>query len=224
MGKNNNAYNKNYGDISFGIPFDLDKRRITTFQVNDKNDKSGLGNLRTNIQNAINIIIASNPRKEISRSKLSDAEIKRNKDILVLVELLSTISLPIFDIFLLRAPRIIESRILHFWESFNGVYKSSHFHIYNKELIKILNDFHDLWDKSLTYGNYYKSNAGILKFGINNSDEEFEKLAELEQLIKLLSEKKKEFLNYIQEHYLEIDLRVTSENAAKEYNSFNGLG
>lgn len=59
------VFNKKFGNFETELPFDLEKRRVTSFAINDKNDSNGKGNLTAVLQEAIKAILEKNPPKSI---------------------------------------------------------------------------------------------------------------------------------------------------------------
>jgi len=43
MGAYNNGLQSKFGDFKIELPFDLEKRRVTAFTINDKADNNGKG-------------------------------------------------------------------------------------------------------------------------------------------------------------------------------------
>jgi hypothetical protein len=54
-----------------------------------------------------------------------------------------------------EAPYIVGGRVLHFWEGFDSVINDSFFHLYDKTLLAKLTRFHQLWGRTLSYGQFY---------------------------------------------------------------------
>jgi hypothetical protein len=213
-------YNTNYGAFPQDLPFDLDRRRISTYRIINNTDQNGRGNLKNTLKIAVKTIIEDNPQKNIHL--FTPEEIRRNNDIVSLQQLFSTIHLPTLDLFIERAPRIVDYRIIHYYESFNGIFSSSLFHIYDEALNNFIIDFYNLWRTALSFGDHYLNNGGnTLVYGVNNDEEERQLLEKLEKNIFDLSIKKSQLLVYVRTNYLEVDLRQTSIDAYREYITFN---
>jgi len=216
-------FNKNIGDFESGFPFDLNKRKIISFKIEKDYEKADGSELSKILEQQIRQILTVNPQKAISVQELSESNIKRNRDIDALRMIFSTINIPILDNFIFHAPKSIDTRILHFYESFNGIYMSSSFHLYNSELSSIIDEFHNLWTKTLSYGDYYRGDGNIHLFGINFNEKENIKYVELEEFFRLFILKKDELFLYIKNNYLEVDLNETSRLAKQEYVEFNKI-
>lgn len=216
-------FNKNYGDISQDIPFDIDRRRISTFQIKNKTDANGKGQLRTTLQEAIKLIIEKNPIKGWRPKIETSDEIKRKRDIENLNWLLTQIHIPTFNIFLESNPEHLRFSIMETFYSFQGVYKNNLCSFYDIKLQSLFDSLHEFWDFALSFGDYYHATANpeVYKFGDwDNYD-----LAELQhKILKELGENAdklenamNELLNYIKINYIEIDINETIKIAENIY-------
>src|SRR5690606_13757815 len=163
-------FNKSFGEFPTDIPFDIDRRRISDYKVSDKEDNSGKGNLRQLLKLAINTIIEKNPLRPNEVEKLTPDEKKRRLDITNLNWILSSIHIPTLDVFLAEAPDMLYGKILHFWETFNGIKNSRLFYIYDKTANELLEEFYKNLSDSLSYGHCYRSviNSPYYIFGHSN--------------------------------------------------------
>lgn len=217
-------FNKNYGDFETELPFDLEKRRIVSFKVSDKEDSSGKGGLRTDLKNNIELIIKNDPEK---KSNLNDKKVDiRKKDVENLSNLLATIHINTFDIYLHYLPNRIIDKIYFFFEGFQEIFYSGSFHIYEKELYEKLSDFFVLWNNTLGHSNLYKSN-GNGNFILNLQYDVFERKQDQEDLSILvneviqLKESFKDLIKFVRHNYLEVDVDELSKIALENYNEYH---
>lgn len=217
------VFNKNFGDFPNDLPFDLDKRRITSFTIASKSDKNGKLDLTSKLTSAIETIIKKNPARPSDSNTKSEKDIKREKDIANLRILMSCIHIPTFDLFTADLPHRILERIFFFWYSFEGNYDSNTFHIYDKTLNEKLKHLRISWGNSLSYGQlfhasgsskYYNLYLPMDVFTDAKSEESFNELTE--ETLKL-REIFKELIIYIRDNYLEVDLNELSDKAIQNY-------
>jgi hypothetical protein len=71
------VYNKNHGHFPSDLPFDLDKRRVSSFKITDKNDKNGRINLSGIFKIAIQGILQTKPLKP---HELKSKDVKTSKE------------------------------------------------------------------------------------------------------------------------------------------------
>lgn len=217
------VFNKNFGVFPSDLPFDLDKRKITSYTMTSKADKNGKSDLTIKLNTAIETIINKNPAKPTDIKTKNESDIKREKDIANLKILMSCIHIPTFDLFANELPDRILERIFFFWYSFQGNYESNTFHIYDKQLREKTKNLWTSWEKSLSYGNLFRpSNNGkyyILYLPMDIfTDEKTEKYYnELTKDTFKLREIFKDLIIFIRDNYLEIDLNELSDKAIQNY-------
>ena len=217
-------YNLKFGKFPEDLPFDIDRHRITTFKIEDKNDKSGKSALSKILKESIKTIIEKSPLKPSQIKKETPEEKKRRLDVENLKWILESIHIPTFDMFLQEFPDFIIHRIFHFELNFISILESSSFHLYDKKLLKLLKNYKLLLEKSLSYYKHYYSNPGIKGYTFTSTTVYGEKIKDADRdyqiLIKVAVELKKSFsalLKYVREDYLEIDVNETSAVALKNY-------
>ncbi len=120
-------FNTEYGNFPDDVSFDIDRKRIGKFIVKAKTDKAGKAQLKVLLTNAIRTIINANPKKPHEKKQLNPDEKKRALDIVNLKRVLGTISIPMLDLHIESAPDYINTKLLHFFDSFRGILRSSHF-------------------------------------------------------------------------------------------------
>jgi len=221
------VFNKSIGDFPKDLPFDIDRRRISDYSIIGKDDKTGQGNLKLLLINALRTIIIQDPLKPSEVSGLTLKEKQKRLDIMNLTKILSTIHIPTLDLFIQNAPEMIDSRIFHFWEGFNGVKNSSLFHLYDPEANKLINMVHKYWDKSLSYGHCYHNSGHPHNYifgapqDVQAMEDNTQDLKQLAIAVNKLQQYSSALFQFIRSNYIEIDLNNTSQNAIEEYISFN---
>ncbi len=201
------------------LPFDIDRHRVTPFNVYDKNDNNGKQDLVNKLKMAIHAIIKDNPLKPFEKKLKSPEEIKRNNDIKNIEWIMSSIHLATFDRFVESLPSYMPNETLFFEEGFRSKIESSYFHIYDIELLTLILNLKKKWSESLSYGEHFYSIENGYKFlhspyNVEESDKAYESLSLLpEELYKNI----RALVKYIRTNYLEIDIDRLSSKAMKEY-------
>lgn len=218
--------NTYYGKLPDDLPFDVDRHRVTPFKIIDKSDKSGKTQLVQVLKDAIKTIIEKSPQKPHQKKDINPEEKKRNLDIENLKRILSTIHFQTFDYFLDESPDYLVGKIFHYFESYKSVIKSNSFHLYNDEVLKLLNKIYKHWGVLLSFGEHYfdKAHTDVYKFIFPNDKKQYEKAEKDFEIIlknkKLLSKTFKALLSIVREQYLEIDMKETSKKAFEDYLSY----
>ncbi|MRG45349.1 hypothetical protein GFS24_09490 [Chitinophaga sp. SYP-B3965] len=236
-------FNKQFGNFPDDVPFDIKGHRISDFTVQDHSDKNGKGRLKALLSNAIEDIINADPKRP--NQITSPKYIKRKHDLTTILKLFSNVHLPSFELFLVDAPKQLNSKSFHFWEGFHSIVTSESFFLYDKKLLDFVNKIHCHWEKSLAYSQHYRDGTGegMLIFGQSiknwgpaktqeqklNYQEAYEKMKEqeakdlevLEANIAELRKVYRDFIYYIREDYLEIDFEVTNEAAWKDFKLYH---
>ncbi len=217
------VFNNNFGDFQTELPFDLEKRRLTSFSISNKTDKNGKSDLVSKLTTGIESIIKKNPPKPSDFKTKSEKDIKREKDIANLRILMSCIHIPTFDLFTADLPDRILERIFFFWYSFEGIYDSNTFHIYDKALNDRLRQLRASWGNCLSYGHLFHSTGNSKYFSLylpmdvftdSKSEESFNELVNETQKLREIF---KELIIYIRDNYLEVDLNELSDKAIQSY-------
>lgn len=219
------VFNTVFGEFPQGLPFDIDRKRIGKFAVKDKYDKSGKGSLKKLLYDALKEIIRHDPKKPFDKKKLSPEEKKRALDIIVLKRVMQTINIAVLDDFIERAPDYLHTKIVHFHLSFTSVIRSSHFHLYDLEALKLVKQLYKSWNESFSAEAYRDtSDPNLLKFGTNPGIPLTEKdKADYQKALKGVRKFRltlKRLLNYLRNNYLEIDIEDLSRQAYEEYKDY----
>ena len=217
-------FNKKYGDFKLEVPFDLEKKRITTYYFPKASDNEiDLGNIMTD---AINLILKKNPSKFIETLNQPENK-KRLRDIANLKKFLNFINIPTMDEYFSKLPRSFSTRIIDFYEDCKHVIDASLFHIYDSKLESLINEMLSHWDVLFSFDNRYTYDRHSEKYifllpgDLFPSDDHEKDWAKIETERDKMYKVFKSFLNYIRNEYLEIDLNTSSRNALEEYINFD---
>jgi len=221
--------NTHYTDISKDLPFDFDRHRATPFKVNVNNKtsiKQSREELRNTVETCVQLILKENPVKEWEKKNLSPDEIKRNRDLVNIKWIMETIHQPSLQEHAKSGPRYLEQKILHFWESFNGVFTNQLFHLYDSDLYKKFEMLHEAWEISVSAGEHYHSanNPNIFVFA-NPMDmplNKRQKIAwdKIDEALAVINKMLSEINEAIRNNYLELDIDELNRKAWHEYVSF----
>lgn len=144
----------------------------------------------------------------------------------MLRSLLETIHWPTLQYYVHNAPKIVTDSCIHFWEIFNAAFSANLFHMYDKKLLKRIRRVHELWEKGLSYAEYYEPVLGrdihIFTAGERNvwTREHRAAWGEIEESVRGLNQAMNSLLEYIRKDYLEIDVDVMNQLAWDRYVAF----
>lgn len=221
------VFNKKFGKIE-DLPFDIKGRTILDYKVTNGTDGNGKGQLKAELKAAVKNIIDKSPLRPHELAELTPEQKKRKNDIAKVRWIMQSINIPLFDAFITDMPRLLDGKILHYWESYNGIFQSSIFHIYDPIALKHLHAVHNHWGKILSRAHQYRGseqqNDDRYFFGpkgrfLNTPEQKDLEFLEKERTI--LSKSMKNLLAYLRESYIEIDLDETSRIAHKEFIDFH---
>ncbi|MCF8219019.1 MAG: nucleotide-binding protein [Bacteroidales bacterium] len=224
------VFNKSYGDFQNNLPFDIDKRRINAFTIKDKNDKSGKGQLKTDLIKQLELIIKNKPPKNnIAFGNIEDVHKKR--DYRTLDELLDFVHIESIENFLENLPESFLFDIVFYYEKFATLYYSHKCKIYDKKLdghvesyIRILGhlvSYKFIYDKSSITHHIRTPNTYVHvkenKLKGREVYRDFEDISKTRTEHHVIFDK---LLNYIRDNYFLIDLKTKSKNALENYRDY----
>ncbi|CAL2083174.1 conserved hypothetical protein [Tenacibaculum dicentrarchi] len=218
------VFNKKYGNFKDELPFDLEKRRVSEFKIDDKNDKSGKGNLTSILKTGIESIINLNPSKPY---KIENNSVKRDRDIVILNQFLSSIHIETIDIFIQNLPTMIKNDMFFYFDLVRKLFESSNFFIYDDDLKIKLYNFYKNWISIIRYDNLFTSNNFNKDLILNLKFDVFEKKQDELDFKKMTVKSSeinvtfKELLDYIKKNYLIVDIEKNSELAKGKFIKYN---
>ncbi len=219
-------FNQEYGKMPDDVAFDIDRKRISLFRLNEEIDKKKKIEFEQLLVNAISLIIKKDPLKPYQKKGIDPKLRKRQHDINKLTFLLSYLHTSSIDAFIETAPSYIHSRIFHFYDTFKGIFLGSGFFLYDRVAYKIINKIYKYWSFSLSCDHLYHetSDPNVHKFGhlygnpITTADRE--KYLMLENSVSQLHKYYNKLLNHIRHNYIELELGELSKKAYEDYASF----
>jgi hypothetical protein len=138
------------------LPFDIRHRRVTGFACADESQRKKAGVVLEGILvSALRAVIQEIGRGEIDPS-LNAAAVRRQRDLRLLKDVMSTIHRPTLDFFVDRGQvHQLHFDCTFFWHGIEAIVSSSNFRFYDKELERRIIVLHEVWGSAM----YYASNA-----------------------------------------------------------------
>lgn len=231
------VFNEAYGVIPDDLPFDARGHRTSAYRCKAELDgackptaacqaqiSSSSGNLRTILMDALKLISRDGPKRPHELESKSAEEIHRGRDIEQLERIFNFIHLKMLDEFIDRLGYCKIGELgLSFFEGFERVVTGSSFHIYDKELLRLVTDFHSKWGGCFRYLSEMDANPGHTEFyfhmpmDIAKSQEQANHCKATGQSAGPLRESLDALLAYVRANYLEIDTRKCGQEAMEYY-------
>ena len=201
------------------LPFDIRHRRVNPYICKDiKGKQQAVKKLEGIIVVSLRAFLEEIGRGEIDES-LDNATLKHARDLRLLRQLMGTIHRPTMDRYIERG---LSSHLYYdatfFFIGFDAVIGSSSFRFYDKQLQKFASELHEVWSDAVYYGSVVffpgsMPNSFVLKEP-HLWDEEYSKMFEaMGAAYNKLPDVLKAFLDYVHEHFPEIDMDETDKTA-----------
>jgi hypothetical protein len=212
--------NTAYGPIE-DLPFDFDRHRASPYRLQEDSLRSAeVAKLEQLVFEALRVIIATDP--PYPTHPLNPEQERRRRDIINLRWVMESIHLPSLERHIVEAPGYIRIDLFHFYESFEAIFNSKSFHLYDLDLLKRLKRVHKLWAQSLAFYEHYEGDLrGGSRFSERRTKEQRRDWRTIVSLVRKLGLALDDLLLAIREKYLEINLDETSESAWDNYVAFN---
>jgi hypothetical protein len=230
-------FNTSYGTLE-DAPFDIDRHKIHHYKLSPKPEnkpkkqfeedkKTIIKDMAKDIYNNLKLIIEKSPKKPRYKAELTPEEMKRNRDVSTIKTILETIHITSMTNHINEAPKKVYTEIFHFYNSFQGKLTSGNYYLYDDKLKDLVEKVHVTWGKTLhdDYGEHYGFSGGsCLFFEVHDymplTEKQQKDWNDIEEALTQLDLVFNEFLNYIRENYLEIDLKETTSTAWRKYENF----
>ena len=208
------------------LPFDIRHRRLTPYSCKDSSQKMlAAKTLEGTLYNSLRAIIQEIGRGEFDAA-LGNEVVKRERDLRLLRQILSTIHRPTLD-------RFIESGINYqffdecnfFISGFEATVCSSTFRFYDKEVEHLAVDLYKVWAETFTHsGNVFFSGnrpgSYVLKPDHDWDQGYRQTVGQMISAYKRLKVALKAFLDHVHTHYPEIEMVETDDRAWETKASF----
>lgn len=212
----NNQKFSNHSDL----PFDIDRQRFAPFSAEEFNS-SEKGNLIRVLKKAVSSIITADPAREIAKRVLNEDEIKKERDVREINNLLSKIDIDqiIGDVDSL--PNKLTDK-LSTYLGLSGNYFKKYFELYDKRLLEKFSNFFSVCSEAIPMDLYFDSNSNSIHnmhYVLKNHGFTAEKIKQMNLKAHEAVEIIKEIKEIIRNDYIEIDLNQTNLLARKKYAS-----
>lgn len=202
------------------LPFDIRHRRITSYHCGDPSQKKQAAKeLESVLYHSIRAVLQEIGRGEFDLS-LSDSALKRQRDLVLLRELMSTINRDALDYYIQRGLSYqLYDDCIYYWLGFDSIVSSSHFRFYDKDLETRVRNFYRVWRETVEYGSdlFYPGPSPGSFVLIHAEGNEYRK--NVDAMVKAYADLRgvlKAFLDYVHDHYLEININETDEVARQD--------
>jgi len=158
---------------------------------------------------------------------LENRKNQRGRDVANLKWLLSAIHQPTMQEMLSDVPHRIRDKVLDFWEDFNSVATNSLFYLYDTTARKLVDEVQQKWATIVSFGYRYDmpyhGQSFVFRSSMDDrlSHEQHQDWDTIQQSAHQLAIAVPALLNYIREHYVEIDIEEMSANAWRRYVNFH---
>lgn len=160
------------------------------------------------------------------KGQRSEKETKKQRDIVNLNWILSTIHQPTLQEHIDTGPRVIENRLFHFWESYHGIFTNKLFFLYDQEIYKYVKLLHDNWLQTLSFDQYYRSTHNSNTYVFSNpmdlplDDIQEEAWKAIDEALYKMNDALDKINNSVRQKYLEINIDECNKKAWTEYIDF----
>lgn len=219
-------FNKAHGNFPGDLPFDTDKRRALDYEVvllAEEEDPQGVrGEVVASLVKELVAVYKKNPIRARLLAKSDMKKVLRDRDIQKIESLLSQVSHSAMDYFIENAHnRYITHSIFHFQAQVDSVASGSSFHINDKDLLARTMEFVIALDANLEFSEYTRdTNTDKYRFVAGHEDASMDIGVVLKKFALCTSRTEsawRSLLEYIREHYPEIDLDELSRKAYQDY-------
>ena len=221
-------FNEAFGVFPKDLPFDFDRHRASKYSLNESSapKKKSYGPLEDVLVTAISAIITENPRKPSEIKALSPEEVRRQRDIKNLRWLLASVHWPTVEQHIKDAPKLISGSVLHFYDGFEAVREAHLFHLFDPQLLARVDAIRKSWSQSVDFGTKYeRTRGGDLSFFSVPPNQDWTAADRrawktIETSLGDLDAAVREFLHYLRQNYLEVDIDDLNQAAWEEYVQF----
>ncbi len=201
------------------IPFDIRHRRLNSYVCRaDSGITQATRELEADLVASIRAVIQEIDRGEFDPT-LGNASLKRARDIELLKQLLSTIHRTTMDRIIERGTALnVHYNGLIFWEGFTAVLNSAHFRFYDKNIEQLAWALHKAWGDAVHLGGtVLYPNDHTLGYSLlpdhQWSKDYTKRVKAMGKAYAAMPGALKAFLDYVHEHYPEIDFNSTDKAA-----------
>lgn len=222
------VFNEAYGDMARDIPFDIRQQRVTPYRISAAEAKKGAHQpLARSLETAIGTIYKQTPKRPAETRGKSPHQIRHERDVKLITELMSSVARSALDDVMCRSPRCVIDRDLVMWEGFNDIASSSSFALNDPDLSQLVDEVHSSWGTLMGAGHFYHQADGKhaydTRYYLSNPGDA--PLSERQQAVwdakeaarDVMAVALKGLLEHIRLNYVEVDLTATDDTFARRW-------
>jgi hypothetical protein len=230
--------NEEHGSFD-DLPFDFDRHRAGSFRCAAPDDQDGnsaatqLAEARSRVSEtaylALRAIIEHQPPRPADLRGVSPEQIKRRHDVDTLRDLFRTVHWPTLDEFVESAPKHYWTRSLHFHAGLFGYLSASLFHLYDPRARELVEMFAQAWNEALGIASDFVRDNGRDRFiwpmpgDVPFTDQrEQRQWNRAQRAVRRMAKSSGALLQHVREHYPEINVKETSQEAWREFQVGHG--
>ena len=231
------VFNKAYGKLPDDLPFDASRHRTAVYQCGAELDSKGkptagcrtlmtnaTGNLAATLIDALNLIARKDPKRPEELDQKTPKQIKRERDVKQLNRVFKYIHTGVMDLFIKAiADGHIRFDGQELYQGLSCVVGSSSFKIADSKLRDLIIEFYTAWTDCFKFAHAMDlhpsgTHAHFRMPGdVEVSAEQGKQFKYTSRQWKPLEEAFRALLDYVHEHYLEIDPTQTGREAVDDY-------
>jgi hypothetical protein len=220
------VFDAGVGKFPDDVPFDFDKHRAIPFPNSASNQADDLKALAGTLKNAIKSTLAINPARPTAT--LTPEEVRHQRDVETLKEIFEQINVQVIDDHFSNMPHCISDAALHVWDMFSIVSGGNDFHLHDAELFELIHQFRAAFGRTLAFDGMYHEAPGGLQHIFTGHDmlgtaSQQKAWDQIDEARRKMNTAFQEILRRIRTQYLEVDLKMTSKVAWKNYVEYRKL-
>ncbi|MBS0344283.1 MAG: nucleotide-binding protein [Proteobacteria bacterium] len=214
------VFDAGVGNFPDDVPFDFDKHRAISFPNSVDNHANDLKALVSTLKKAIKSTLEEDPARPTAT--LTPEEVRHQRDVETLTEIFEKINVQVIDDHFSKMPHCISDAALHVWDMFSIVSAGNDFHLNDAELFELIHQFRAAFGKTLAFEGYYHEAPGGLQHIFTGHDilgtaSQQKAWNQIDEARNKMNTAFQEILRRIRMKYLEVDLKMTSKVAWKDY-------
>lgn len=216
------VFNTAFGECPDNLPFDIKLRRTTQYHLASVDNPSKRGNAKKTLAETLAALIrdiaTKNPPRPMDES---DAAVRRARDVEMLSVLCGSFELAALQQQCTDVQRgFVADEVLFYHDWFTSVLTSLSFHLYDKSALGKADALYSAWSDALPHPRFTViANRGHVfkQHGASMTQQEQQELDRMEKSCQPLYNALKDFIDYIRDKYIEIDLNESSRRARAEW-------
>lgn len=211
------------------MPFDFDRHRISSYSATQSdNYKAQVASLAEILATGLKVIAEKKPKTPRELEGKNQDEIKRERDLRNIDWFMRHLDTEALDNHVKEMPDYLNIYVAHIADGLTDVVRSSEFHLYDKELDKVMRDLQIHLHRTVSNDSYYRETSSAYRYTFDWSytpltrklqEEAFEVIKKNCEEVASDLEK---LLNILRDRYLEIDIDETNKVPRKSWDRNHG--